>query len=359
LIQRVETLADLDLAQWDALLGPGDFHLSLDWLLCAEATATAPPVYLCGRDADSGELLAGLACYLLDRDAPLPFCRLDRVLDRTGLVPERVRGAVVPSLFCGGRNPAHTRVAAAADRARAEVVDAAVELGEELARSTTFLYVDEDDEALRELLRRHGFASFHTGTASALDVPAGGLDDYLARFRSDRRSAIRREVRAVREAGFELGVEPLTESLAGELLPLDLSVVRKYGGEWSPEEVEAEYAPLLRFLAPRAAVVTARLRGRLGGFLLLLHWHDELYARNVGFDYELQGRVPLYFSVVFYEPIAYAARAGAARIDYLIGSEKVKRSRGCRQLAQLGYVKCADPRVQRELAGRLAPPRTS
>jgi len=60
--------------------------------------------------------------------------------------------------------------------------------------------------------------------------------------------------------------------------------------------------------------------------------------------------VPLYFSVVFYEPIAYAARTGAARIDYLIASEDVKRSRGCRQVAQVGYVRRAGLRVQRELA---------
>jgi predicted N-acyltransferase len=274
---------------------------------------------------------------------PFPFCRLDRVLAGTGIA----HGGVMPSLFCGARNPAHTRVAGGAD---AEVVAAAVALGEELARSTTFLYVDEDDEALRDLLRETGFASFRTGTASILDVPAGGLEEYLARFRSDRRSAIRRERRKVRDAGFELAVEPFTESLAAELVPLDQSVVRKYGDEWSPEEVEAMYDPLLRYLTPRASVVTARLRGRLGGFLLLLRWRDELYARNVGFDYELQGRVPLYFTVVFYEPIAYAARAGVSRIDYVIASEDVKRSRGCRQVAQLGYVRCADPRAQRELA---------
>ena len=82
-VEIVTTVGELDLDEWDALLGPGDLYMSSSWLPIAEETAAAPPLYLVVRDG-AGHACAAVACYPLESEAPYPFSRLDWVLATAG-----------------------------------------------------------------------------------------------------------------------------------------------------------------------------------------------------------------------------------------------------------------------------------
>jgi len=58
--------------------------------------------------------------------------------------------------------------------------------------------------------------------------------------------------------------------------------------------------------------------------------------RHISTQQEDQGSLPLYFSVLFYAAVEYAARIGVRQIEYSISS---KASRGCVTLRQYGYLK--------------------
>jgi hypothetical protein len=353
-VEIVTTVGELDLDEWDALLGPGDLYMSSSWLPIAEETAAAPPLYLVVRDGD-GRACAAVACYPLELEAPFPFSRLDWVLATAGADREDAQ-LTMPSLFAGGRFPSHTRVAVRAEdpttalaAALDAIEDAAASHG---LRSFGLLYVDETDESLRRALDRRGLLAFGSGVASSLDVPRA-FDDYLARLSGARRNAIRRNRRKLAEAGVELAVRPLRPDLVDRLVELEASLNAKYGTPHDPVAVRAWYDVLLRHFPEGALVASAEVDGGVCGFVLLLRWRDELYARQVGFDYDLKGELPAYFGVVFYEPIEFAIREGIARIDYATGAVETKRVHGCAQFRQHAYVRCFDAALQERLARSL------
>jgi predicted N-acyltransferase len=337
-VETVTTVGELDLDEWDALLGPGDLYMSSPWLRIGEETADAPPLYLVVRDGD-GRACAAVACYPLDVETPYPFCRLDWVLSRAGADPQDAQ-LTMPSLFAGGRFPSHTRVVF--DRRRPAVdCEAALAAGLEAVEDAAvsqglpsfgILYVDERDEILRRALDRRGLLAFASGVASSLDVPPA-FDDYLARLSGPRRNAIRRNRR--------------------KLVELGANVSAKYGTPYDPEAMHAWYDVLLRHFPEGALVGSAEVDGGVCGFVLLLRWRDELYARQVGFDYDLKGELPAYFGVVFYEPIEYAIREGIARIDYATGAVETKRAHGCVQWRQHTYARCFDAALHERLARSL------
>ena len=82
-VEIVTTVGELDLDEWDALLGPGDLYMSSSWLPISEETAAAQPLYVVVRDGD-GRACAAVACYPLELEAPFPFSRLDWVLAAAG-----------------------------------------------------------------------------------------------------------------------------------------------------------------------------------------------------------------------------------------------------------------------------------
>lgn len=75
------------------------------------------------------------------------------------------------------------------------------------------------------------------------------------------------------------------------------------------------------------------------GFVILLHRSGRWSARQVGFDYDMKGNLPLYFETLFYGPVEAAASMGIQRIDFGLGSEEAKVSRGCIAHTQRTWLK--------------------
>jgi uncharacterized protein len=354
---RILDSADaLSVIDWDTLAGPHDFFLSTRWLRVVEATAGVPVRYLI--EEDCGTVAGGLATALADRTVPWLSGRPDTLLDRC--VREELPGAaelrrtlpadlgatLLPAMICGGRHLGRTRILTREDRADedADRIDrllaAAERLGrEEGARCLAFLYVDERDRALRAVLHRRGYASHRSGSYSWLPVPAGGLEAHLGAVSAHRARRIRAERRELRAAGVRCAIEPLTADLIPRLAELETALLTKYGLSWSAAQSVAILEQVLAVFGSEALVSLALLDGAVVGFGLLLRHRDHWYAHRAGFDYAAQGSLPLYFDVLYYQPIESAPVAGISTIHYGTGSVAAKRSRGCSTVDQYAYVR--------------------
>jgi predicted N-acyltransferase len=354
----IRIMEDLDLPRWDGLQPSGGFYATSPWLRHAERTARVAPYYLTGADVDWA-----MPAYPLDRGDPFVFCRADYVLEQvTGKAPPP--DWVTPVLACGARNPGYTFIAsrpasggAATGDARArEVIREAEALAADTGlHAVSYLYVYESDAGLRRELARAGYASFRGKTAFALDVPPT-FEEYLSRFSSGRRSAIRRELRQLAEAGVSYRVEPLTPDLAARLAPLEVQLYERYGTPGSEGTLGAIMASIATNLGGHVEVVLAELAGAVCGFTVVLSGGtdgtggSELYARQTGYDYGMKGGLPVYFAIVYYELVRLAQRRGIKTVYYGTGADETKLSRGCRAIPTTAWVKSLNPAARDGLA---------
>jgi uncharacterized protein len=350
----VDRAAALPEPQWSALLGPRDFFLSPPWLRIIEATAGVPMRYLVAQYG--GDMFAALPTALADADTAWALGRPDTVLARCAregragaaelraALPGGQPAALLPSLVCGGRHLGRNRILYAPS-ASAHVLEGMVAAAERLAgegaaASTAFLYVDEDDRLLRQVLADRGYRSFESGEVSVLPLPPDGFDGYLETLSAHRRRRILAERRRCAAAGVELGIEPLTAVLVPRLAELETWLYQKYGlRHWRPEMSVRALSGIIDVLAGTALVCLARSGGDVRGFGLILPFRDTWYVHRSGFDYAYQGTLPLYFETLFYHPVEAAARHGVTTLVYGTGSADTKRSRGCHASGQRGYVR--------------------
>ncbi|MGN9810404.1 GNAT family N-acetyltransferase [Micromonospora sp. BQ11] len=351
---------------WDDLFPVRGMFAGSAWCRHADRTADRPPAHV------TVGAHGALPCYPLDAASPYVFCRTDQVVAE---IAERTTGTVpawaadlAPTLSCGGRNPGHSRLGVHPDlvpAARDAALDTLVGLAERRARdldlaSVGFLYVDADDQPSRAALRRAGYTELPSETAYLLDVPPGDFGAYLARFDYRHRTKINRDLRALREGGVTYRETALSEAVVGQLVPLEQALYRRHGTDADPATLARVLHSIAVHLGDDARVLLAEIDGAIAGFVLVLRRGRERYARQAGFDYARQGRLPLYFGLVYYELIRCAQLDGVTTVHYGTGADRAKLSRGCRALAQLAYVKAFDPALQARLAdlaerGRRAP----
>ncbi|QTD99727.1 GNAT family N-acetyltransferase [Streptomyces cyanogenus] len=357
-------LEQVDTARWDALLGPRGFYSASPWLRHAQATAAAAPYYFTA--AQGPELIAALPAYPLEAGTPYVFCSPGRVV---GTIHQRVTGepatwpgALMPALACGGRNPSHTRAAVNGEvpaelqrhALRALVGAAEREAWTAGLEAVSFLYVDEDDTVLRGVLEAERYVSLPGQTAYSLEVPQDGtFSGYLARFPSRHRVKIRKELRVLDAAGVTYRTQRITEQLIQQVSPLEMALYAKHGTRADPQAFLAVLRSVAANAGEAARVTTAHLDGSVIGFILTFTHGGQMYARQGGFDYEAQGKLPVYFGLAYYELLRIALAEGISHIHYSTGSDTVKLSRGCKPTRQYAYVK-ARRAEQRELLSELA-----
>lgn len=385
MIEEVGRAADLP-ASWAGTAGAGELFLSPAWLALVERTADVPIRYLLARR--SGAVVAAVPTALLDHTAPWPHGRPDTLLadsaaaGRPGAaellaalhaeLPTEVAAGVpagqaaalpaglpgdtaarlglslLPSLVCGGRHLGRTRIlhpdgVSPADLgaliAGAEAL--AVRQG---ARSVCFLFVDEREVPLRQVLAGRGYRSHESAGYCWLPLPAGGFDGYLGGLSAHRRQRVRADRRRVAAAGVQLSVQPLTADLLPRLAELETELFARYGmAGWQPARSHRFLAEVLAGFGADAMVSLARADGDVRGFGLLLRRGRAWHAHRAGFDYRFQSRrkLPLYYEVLYHRPIEHAAAGTppAEEIHYGIGSVEAKRSRGCRVSRQYAYLR--------------------
>ena len=342
---------------WDALGGAGDMYASAAWL-----ESQSPGFEELGGVAvtirSNGTLVAGLPMFPLEDDDSVPASvHPTKLLSRA--VPAIDGRRLMPSLLCGGRQSSVTRALTheAWDRAallRELVAAAAAHARDRNLASVAFLYVDEHDRAFRHALRDAGFAELRTTHNFILDIDWPDLDAYVASRPGRRRRRLRSELRRLELGGVEL------ETVEAEQVSLDWIVEMtaqrraKYGKQSDLSSLRTLFERRTRAFGRKAKVFLAKVGGTVAGYTLAFEWRDRMYAWSTGFDYALQGRLPLYFGVTYYAPIAYAAKHGVSAIDYGPTAGEAKVLRGCRSIRQYSYFRATDARVDEWLRNQLA-----
>ena len=202
--------------------------------------------------------------------------------------------------------------------------------------SCNFLYVDPTWQPLAEAA---GCATWINQQSLWTADGQQTFADYLAGFNANQRRNIKRERRAVEQAG--LRVTPLSGA------DLDPSLLqRMHGfyeqhcarwGMWGSKYLEASFFDRLASPAMRERVVLfSAHRGDARepvAMSLCVHDHQQLWGRYWGSEEEIDC---LHFEVCYYAPIAWALKRGLQRFDPGAGgSHKRRRGFVARPLASL------------------------
>ncbi|MFI1483842.1 GNAT family N-acetyltransferase [Streptomyces sp. NPDC020747] len=346
-VVRVADAAGLPGSGWPDLVGPEDFFQTPRWLAVQERNSGTTMDFLVRRRADMP--VAALVTAWADDSVPWLLARPDAMLaraleDRTPDVEAclvDVAGgdpaSLLPSLVCGGRHLGRTRPLAAPEALPSDV-EALVTEAEQLAEdrgaaSVCFPHVDERDTGLVELLRHRGYRSHPSAHYAWLPIPPGGWDQFLAEMSKHRRRRVRLERRALDEAKVEVRIEPLTQDLVPRLGELDCNLLRKYGNPASPEHSAGLLSWIAEVMGDDVMVSVARKDNNVIGFGMVLRsrsrGREEWFGHRAGFDYDAQGKLPLYYDVLYYRVLEAAAQEGVSVLHAGIGSVEAKLARGC------------------------------
>lgn len=354
----MKSLAELPASGWDDIAYSADLFASTPWLAVRLSGMDPGRLGFLGVEGADRALAAGLPTIRMDVDGPdLGFLKTGALLglaaaDAGISAPEQAEldNMTMPSLLCGGHQVCATRLllraglpAAEAARHTTDLVRAAIDRTSELGlRSTAFLHVDADHHMLRDTLMAYGFAEFLSDVTYRLDLADPSFDGYLARLATSRRYQVRRDLRDLAAARVQLSTLALPDCPIADLAQLMVQWESKYDIDSDVTGRTAYLRTLAERFGDHAVVFTARVGGELAGFCLALEWKGHLYSRLLGYDYELQRDLPLYFSTHFYQPIRHAETHGYKVIHYGPTSDRAKIRRGCTASQVYAYVRCLD-----------------
>jgi predicted N-acyltransferase len=223
--------------------------------------------------------------------------------------------------------------------------------------------------ALRSLCLEHGLSGVHvnfcrTDEKDALEaadfLPRLGLqyhwfnhgysdfDDYLAGLRSKRRNQVKRERRAVAEAGIRvesyLGDE-IPETVLSQLFPLYLSTIeKKY---WGRQYLNGSFVERIRErYRDRLCIVAAHRGDEILAGAINVQKGDTLYGRYWGCLRDIRY---LHFDVCYYAGIEHCIEQGLLRFEPGAGGD-YKQLRGFDAQPTWSAHFLADPRLRDAVA---------
>ncbi|MFE0194647.1 GNAT family N-acetyltransferase [[Kitasatospora] papulosa] len=355
-VRAVADAAGLEAAGWNSLLGAEDFFQTPRWLAVQEVNSGTAMDFLVRERG--GAPVAGLVTAWADTSGAWLLARPDAMLRRAleQEVPEAagvlrdVAGGdpdrLLPSLVCGGRHLGRTRTLASPDATEDDLsalLDRAEAMAADRGAATVcFPHVDVRDTSLTGLLESRGYRHHPSDHYAWLDIPSGGFEQFVEEMSAHRRRRVRLERRALAEAGVEVNVEPLTQALCPRLGELDANLLRKYGNPASDEGSARMIGRIAEIMGDDVLVSVARQHGSIIGFGMVLRsrarGEEQWYGHRAGFDYEAQGKLPLYYDVLYYQVLDAAAKEGATVLHAGIGSVKAKLARGCQASEQRSYL---------------------
>lgn len=215
--------------------------------------------------------------------------------------------------------------------------------------STARLYFIAPDSPLHRLLPDYGYVELATPYLIWRNPGYSSFDDYLASFRSSRRTKIKREWRSMARRGISFRMVPGAE--AGEDLYRDIYVL--YRDTWyrhmspgiRPFLNDTFFKMLSGPFRERVLFSEASLEGRRIALALFYRKGDALWGRYWGTFRD----VPfLHFATCYYFPISYAIDAGIRLFDPGFGGEH-KIIRGFESMRVSHFIKFFDER-QRKIA---------
>jgi predicted N-acyltransferase len=314
----VRRMADIDRAEWDALLGDdGSPFLEWDWLDALEQSGcVAPkrgwaPHHLTLRE--DGRLIGAAPMYLKSHSQG------EFVFDHTwAAAAERAGMAYYPKLLVGVpfTPAAGRRILTHPEHSRAALLPSAAQALRDLcsANEISSVHVNfcaaDEVTALREagFLHRRGL-QYHWSNGGY-----ESFEDYLGALRSKRRTQARRELRAVREHGIDITVhegDEIPDELFAPMFRIYLSTIEKlyWGRQYLNQRLFEE---LRRRWKRRLCFVVARHGDEIVAGAINVQKAGVLYGRYWGCLREVRY---LHFAVCYYAGIEHCIARGLQRFE--------------------------------------------
>lgn len=203
------------------------------------------------------------------------------------------------------------------------------------------------DTGFAARMRRAGYGLWqHQGFAWS-NPGYRDFEDFLSRLTSRRRKSIRRERRAMVEAGVSFSLyqgEEIPEGHMDLMYDFYLRTNRQYG-PWACLHLNRSFfRELARRCPSRLLLVCAHQQGEADpvGMALLAHKGSRLYGRYWGCRREIPY---LHFNTCFYEPMEWAIQKGIQSFDPGIGGAH-KHRRGFKPVSQFSLHTFYSPVLQ-------------
>lgn len=330
-VDRLETIADVDRAAWDRL-APDDVFASYGWLRTVEETALfRRSLYFVAREA--GALVAAAPCY---REAA-EVAGMDRIVfGRFARLARALRIGVSPVLVCGtpiGLSE-HVRVdpgASPEERRRWTVllIEAMERFAREHATTLCFRNVVDGVRPLPETLERRGYLRAAEMPTTIMDVAWASFAEYerdLKREHPATAKNIRRELNRAHRGGIVF--RKLVDAVPGapRLHAILDAHSRRLNGVPFPFRA-AFLEALKRDLGDKLIVYVAFDGDDPVGVTLAVRAGDAVFLPIVGLDIARARATFVYFNNSYNVPIDDAIASGIRRIycGKLLYDVKVRR----------------------------------
>ncbi|MGC1676862.1 MAG: GNAT family N-acetyltransferase [Candidatus Binataceae bacterium] len=325
-LKIVEGIEKIPRAEWDAILSPDDSpFLEWDWLADLERSGSATrksgwaPYHIVMRERGAGRIAAACPLYLKSHSMG------EFVFDH-GWADAAARAGIhyYPKLVVGVPFTPHTGrrllTAPGTDRETMTRVmsGALATLCDENKLSSVHVNFCADDEA--PALAQAGFLERWGYQYHWQNDGFKTFDDYLARMRHKRRSAVRHERAAVAEAGIKVRVhhgDEIPDALFPVMYQVYLSTIEKL--YWGRQYLTEEFFGLLRKNFKRnLSFIAAYDDAKIVAGAICLEKAGVLYGRYWGCFRDVRF---LHFEVCYYAGIEYAIAHGLARFEPGAGGE--------------------------------------
>ncbi len=310
----------LDRSAWEALF-PGEAESHAYYGACETAgragyVLSAAAVFAGGRmvaavplfqidfrlDSSLQGRLRPLGAWLVRR---LPGLMVLRVLGLGSPLAERCHLGLAPDLDARAREQVLAMLLAAVD-ARARAVGARLVALKDVAQP--------DAERLDACLRRHGFARTPSLPVATLDLPSGGLEEYLARLSKATRKDIRRKLKGA--GGIRVERRTEIEDVADEIDALYQETRLQSRFDYGDlETLPPDYfRAVSRALGSRAVMMLYYVGEQLAAFNLLLIEKNRVIDKFLGMRYPLAREHDLYI-LSWIENVKFALTSGAPALQ--------------------------------------------
>ncbi|MFZ0945737.1 MAG: peptidogalycan biosysnthesis protein [Syntrophobacteraceae bacterium] len=229
----------------------------------------------------------------------------------------------------------------------ADLLDKIDEISKERGLSTTRFYFVDQGSKLHSILAEHGYVRLSSSHLLWFNRGYRSFDDFLLSFKSNRRTKIKREWRAIQNYGIDLGMVDGPSAPASFYEELYLLYRRTWTKHMGPGIRPFLNESFFRLLGEnfrhRCSFSVSQMSGRRIAMALFYNKAEKLYGRYWGSLRE----VPfLHFATCYYYPIAYAIENDLRMIDPGFGGEH-KTLRGFEDSYAYHYIKFYDENQRR------------
>ncbi|MBN3554025.1 GNAT family N-acetyltransferase [Fictibacillus nanhaiensis] len=340
-LEFIKSLDDVCEHELFPLCKDRSFYVSRPWLLAIERLRGGDTGYIVCRN-QTGQLLGLLPIYWGKPSSRGLYEPYKRFLERSG--GHFHQKDWTPTVIIGSRaaytcefliNP-NINNEAEESRVLESMIEAAnIFTKNQGATSISCLYMNEKGRRqLHDVIEdKNNF--FIVGANAVLDIEFNSIEEYQDYIKWRR--GIRRERSIFDAKGYTVDSSKLGDSMQ-IFAQLFANHENKYGHNTSAENEIKELQILKDTANDFSHVIYLKREDVVVGCVLLFLWGKTIYARTVGFDFNVVGDGYEYFNLAYYEVIRFAILNGYKHVEYGMGTYRAKLKRGARLEPLWGYI---------------------